>query len=234
MLNNVKEFFRVLGEIKYILPTLRYKFPEPDDTASLANNFEVMVEEHGEKNFIVFEGEELSYNQANEAANILASFLVKEGVAHQDRVVLFMQNRSDYIISLLALNKVGAIGVLINNSLTGDPLIHCINSSDSKKCIIGEELTEVFKDVMSDINIKDSKDIYWCEDNKTIETPDWATNLKSSLDQSKIQNIKETEKVTAKDTAFYIFTSGTTGVPKAAIFPNSKIVAASVNITQGG
>ena len=234
MLNNVKEFFRVLGEIKYILPTLRYKFPEPDDTASLANNFEVMVEEHGEKNFIVFEGEELSYNQANEAANILASFLVKEGVAHQDRVVLFMQNRSDYVISLLALNKVGAIGVLINNSLTGDPLIHCINSSDSKKCIIGEELTEVFKDVMSDINIKDSKDIYWCEDNKTIETPDWATNLKSSLDQSKIQNIKETEKVTAKDTAFYIFTSGTTGVPKAAIFPNSKIVAASVNITHGG
>ena len=42
------------------------------------------------------------------------------------------------------------------------------------------------------------------------------------------------DKVTAKDTAFYIFTSGTTGVPKAALFPNSKIIAASVNIVKGG
>ena len=60
---------------------------------------------------------------------------------HSDRVVLFMENRSDYVVSLIALNKIGAIGVLINTSLTGQPLIHCINSSDSKKCILGAELS---------------------------------------------------------------------------------------------
>ena len=234
MIPKIKEFFRVLGEIKYILPTIRYKFPLPDDSVSLAHMFEATVQEHGEKNFIVYNDEEWSYNQINESANILAKFLVKEGVGHQDRVVLFMENRSDYVISLIALNKIGAIGVLINNSLTGDPLIHCINSSDSKKCIVGEELTEAFSNVLSDITIQDSKDIYWCEDTNSIGTPSWATNLKNSLDLSKIENLKEIEQVTAKDTAFYIFTSGTTGVPKAAIFPNAKIVAASINITVGG
>ncbi|MBT7276128.1 MAG: long-chain-acyl-CoA synthetase, partial [Woeseiaceae bacterium] len=63
---------------------------------------------------------------------------------------------------------------------------------------------------------------------------DWATNLRSSLDYSKNGNLVETDNVTAKDTAFYIFTSGTTGVPKAAIFPNAKIVAASFNISNTG
>ncbi|MDA8999479.1 long-chain-acyl-CoA synthetase, partial [Gammaproteobacteria bacterium] len=173
-------------------------------------------------------------DEANKSANVLANFLSSEGVQHQDRVVLFMQNRTDYVISLLALNKIGAIGVLINNSLTGAPLIHCINSSDSKKCIVGEELTHELSDVLNDINIKDKNDIYWVEDSKVIQTPNWATNLRSSLDYSKNENLVETDNVTAKDTAFYIFTSGTTGVPKAAIFPNAKIVAASFNISNTG
>ena len=113
-------------------------------------------------------------------------------------------------------------------------MIHCINSSDSKKCIVGEELTHELSDVLNDINIKDKNDIYWVEDSKAIQTPDWATNLRSSLDYSKNENLVETDNVTAKDTAFYIFTSGTTGVPKAAIFPNAKIVAASFNISNTG
>ena len=234
MLARVKEFFRVLGEFKQIIPVLKYKFPLPDEAASLAHSFQKSVEEYADKNFIIFEDDELTYDEANKSANVLASFLSREGIEHQDRVVLFMQNRTDYVISLLALNKIGAIGVLINNSLTGAPLIHCINSSDSKKCIVGEELTEELSEVLNEINIKDKNDIYWVEDSKAVQTPDWATNLRSSLDYSKNKNLVETDKVTAKDTAFYIFTSGTTGVPKAAIFPNAKIVAASFNISNTG
>ncbi|MDA8674481.1 long-chain-acyl-CoA synthetase [Gammaproteobacteria bacterium] len=234
MFSKMKEFFRVLGEFKQIIPVLKYKFPLPDESASLAHSFEKSVAKYANKNFLIFEEDQLSYDEANKSANVLANFLSSEGVQHQDRVVLFMQNRTDYVISLLALNKIGAIGVLINNSLTGAPLIHCINSSDSKKCIVGEELTQELSDVLSDINITDKDDIYWVEDSKTIQTPEWATNLRSSLDYSKNENLVETDNVTAKDTAFYIFTSGTTGVPKAAIFPNAKIVAASFNISNTG
>jgi len=234
MFSKMKEFFRVLGEFKQIIPVLKYKFPLPDESASLAHSFEKSVAKYANKNFLIFEEDQLSYDEANKSANVLANFLSSEGVQHQDRVVLFMQNRTDYVISLLALNKIGAIGVLINNSLTGAPLIHCINSSESKKCIVGEELTHELSDVLNDINITDKDDIYWVEDSKAIQTPDWATNLRSSLDYSKNENLVETDNVTAKDTAFYIFTSGTTGVPKAAIFPNAKIVAASFNISNTG
>ena len=202
MFSKMKEFFRVLGEFKQIIPVLKYKFPLPDESASLAHSFEKSVAKYANKNFLIFEEDQLSYDEANKSANVLANFLSSEGVQHQDRVVLFMQNRTDYVISLLALNKIGAIGVLINNSLTGAPLIHCINSSDSKKCIDGDELTQELSDVLSDINITDKDDIYWVEDSKTIQTPEWATILRSSLDYSKNENLVETDNVTAKDTAF--------------------------------
>ena len=234
MFKKIKEFFRVLGELKYIIPLLKYKFPDPDDNESLAHSFEKTVEEFGNNNFIFFEDESWSYSETNKAANSLANKLIEDGVTHSDRVVLFMENRPDFIISILALNKIGAIGVLINTSLTGKPLIHCINSSDSKKCIVGAELAASLEAVLDEINIKDKEDIYWVEDGDRFICPEWALSLKPLLDDSKDENLAITNMVTAKDTAFYIFTSGTTGVPKAALFPNSKIIAASINISKGG
>ena len=103
----------------------------------------------------------MTYSEVDQAANIFAKKLIDDGVVHGDKVILFMENRPEYITSILALNKIGAIGVLINTSLTGKPLIHCINSSDSKKCIVGAELALSLEDVLSEINIKNKTDIYW-------------------------------------------------------------------------
>ena len=234
MIKKILEFIRVIGELRFIVPLLTYKWPEPDDSASLAHTFQESVDKFGEKDFIYFEDQTWTYSQTNEAANILANKLVKEGIVHSDRVVLLMENRPEFVISILALNKIGAIGVLINTSLTGTPLIHCINASDSKKCIVGAELASSIEDVLEEINVKDKTNLYWVADGKSYSCPEWASDLNNLLNKSETDTPKEIENVTAKDTAFYIFTSGTTGVPKAALFPNTKIVAASTNITRGG
>ena len=234
MLESIKEFLRVIGEIRYIVPLLRYKWPDPDDNASLAHSFEQSVEKYKNKDFIFFEDQTWTYSEINNTANILAHKLIEDGISHGDKVILFMENRPSYVSTILALNKIGAIGVLINTSLKGEPLIHCINSSDSKKCIFGAELSEPLEGVLSSINITAKSDIYWVQDLPNGNCPEWATDINKILDLSKTDNLSETNNVTAKDIAFYIFTSGTTGVPKAALFPNVKIVASSTNITRGG
>ena len=234
MLESIKEFLRVIGEIRYIVPLLRYKWPDPDDNASLAHSFEQSVEKYKNKDFIFFEDETWTYSEINNTANILAHKLIEDGISHGDKVILFMENRPSYVSTILALNKIGAVGVLINTSLKGEPLIHCINSSNSKKCIFGAELSKSLEGVLSSINITAKSDIYWVQDLPNDNCPEWATDINKILDLSKTDNLSETNNVTAKDIAFYIFTSGTTGVPKAALFPNVKIVASSTNITRGG
>lgn len=234
MLASIKEFFRVISELKYIIPMLRYKWPELDSNASLAHSFQDTVEEFGDKDFLYFEDEVWTYSKTNKAANILANKLAREGIEHGDKVVLFMENRPSFVISLLAINKLGAIGVLINTSLTGKPLIHCINTSDCKKCIFGDELSESLEGVLSEINITKTSDLLWVEDTNPSNCPDWASNIKDNQNETQFYNLKQTDKVVAGDTAFYIFTSGTTGVPKAALFTNVKVVAGSTNITMAG
>ena len=233
-MKKVIEFFRVLTQLKYLIPLMRYKWPDPESNASLAHMFEEAVDQYSSRPFMYFDDEIWTYERTNKAANTLAKYLVSRGVKHSDRVVLFMQNRPDYIVALLALNKIGAIGVLINSSLTGDPLIHCVNSSESSLCIVGAELAPAIEEVLNELNVKGNDKFLWVSDGDSYTKPDWCINLRSAIDTSDEANLEETNNVKAKDTAFYIFTSGTTGVPKAAIFPNVKIVAASTNISTGG
>jgi len=230
----MKEFIRMLGELKYMIPVLRYQWPQADENASLAHSFQESTNKFGERPFVYFEEETWTYSEANKAANSFARYLSSNGVKHGDKVVLFMENRPYYAISLLALNKIGAIGVLINTSLTGDPLIHCINSSNSVKCIVGAERAQPLQEVLEDINISKKEDFLWVEDTNEYTLPEWAINLKANLNFDDNENLDQTNQVTAKDVACYIFTSGTTGVPKAAILPNAKLVAAATNITMAG
>ena len=164
MFNQIREFFRVIGELRYLIPVLRYKFPDPEDNASLAHSFQQTTTKFSDRPFLYFEEGTWTYDQTNKSANSLARYLAGSGVKHGDRVILFMENRPDFVISLLALNKIGAIAVLINTSLTGDPLVHCINSSDSIKCIFGAERSAPLEDVLDQINVVKQEDFLWVED----------------------------------------------------------------------
>ena len=95
-------------------------------------------------------------------------------------------------------------------------------------------MSDSLEGVLNEINITKSSDLLWVEDTNPNNCPEWASNIKENLDESKSKDLDETNKVIAGDTAFYIFTSGTTGVPKAALFPNVKVVAGSTNITMAG
>ena len=234
MIKKITEFFRVISELKYLIKVLKYEWPKDEDAASLAHTFIETTKKFPDKLFVIFEGKNYTYSDIDRSSNALANYLVKKGIEHGDKIVLFMQNRLEYINVLIALNKIGAVSVLINNSLTGDPLIHCINSSNSKKCIFGDEQTSALFDVRDKLNINHKDDFIWVKDIKTNECPEWSLNIDDEVDYSNNKLPTEINNVKAGDTAFYIFTSGTTGVPKAAIFPNIKAVAAPANITMAG
>ena len=105
MISKIREFFRVLGELRYLIPVMRYEFPKPDDQASLAYTFQQTTVKFAERPFMYFEDETWTYSQANKAANSFARYLVSKGIKHGDRIVMFMENRPYFAISLLALNK---------------------------------------------------------------------------------------------------------------------------------
>ena len=118
-LSRIREYFRVLTEFAHILPARKYQMPEEDERISLGSVYEGTVSRYPDNIMLMFEGRQWTYAQFNAEVNQLARVLAGKGISRGDTVAIFMENRAEYILAMLALVKLGARASLINNSLTG-------------------------------------------------------------------------------------------------------------------
>ena len=224
-----QEAFRVLGEMRKAVSTLRkLKIPKNDGKASLGAQFEDTVSAYPDNIMLLFEGREWTYSEFNADVNRLAHLLSARGIQRGDAVALFMENRAEFILSMLALVKLGASAALINNSLSGAGLVHCIGATSAKACIVGQERESVLARVLPDLELQPARDLFWIADGDAGTAPDWAEDAGAAMSGMPTDNLPVTRDITAGETALYIFTSGTTGMPKAAIVRHKKILAASL------
>jgi citronellyl-CoA synthetase len=114
----------------------------------------------------------------------------------------------------------------VNNSLTGAALVHCLRATNACGCILGEERSDAFEAMRGELNWAAAEPVLWFPDGGRCQPPRWAVDARAEMAAQSVENLEVTRSVTAGDTALYIFTSGTTGMPKAAVILHRKILAA--------
>jgi len=75
------------------------------------------AEKNGDKPYIYFEDQIISYRDLHERTNRVANGLVKMGVKKGDKVAIAMENCPELIYTWFALSKIGAIEVPISFEL---------------------------------------------------------------------------------------------------------------------
>ena len=232
-MSSIKEVFRVLSDVARVLPVTLAKQPTSDDAVSIALVFEATVARQPDSNMIVFEGREITWGDFNELANTLAHALMDRGVKRDDCVAVIMENRIEMLACIIALQKIGAIAGMVNPGLVGAQLAHCINVTKSVKCLAGEEIFSSVMDVRADLDMED-KDILWVADLRESSAPEPMEDIMSHLQQYPTTNLQDTKTILAGATGFYIFTSGTTGMPKAAKVGQRRLLAAGGAFSKAG
>lgn len=236
LISSVKEFFRVTGELKPIIQVMASmkKLPTAEDKDSLGLMFERSVARSPNSPFLLCEGKEWTYSQFNGEVNQLAHYFQSKGIGRGDVVALFMENRAAYVRAILAMAKLGVTASLINNSLTGTALAHCIKTSNAKACLVGEERIEPLVEVLNQLNLEKGKDYFCLADKGEAPTPVWLQDVDPALELMPTTNLAVTAEILGGDIAFNIFTSGTTGLPKAALLPHRKIIISGTTMGQAG
>ena len=216
-----------LGDLKVLYTAATTKPPSSDTVGSLP----LLVQQHATRSpdgmALLYEDEKVTWQQLNDRANRVAAALTEGGVEKGDCLSLLMQNRIEFVACMLGIHKVGAIAGMINTNLTKKTLVHCINLIESKKCIFGEELVEPLKEVTDQLDLKDGEDYLFVSDGTSNTPPNWAINLNVNDTSNQTENPPAVDSLTMGDIALYIFTSGTTGLPKAAIVSNKRILPTS-------
>ncbi|KQY27472.1 long-chain acyl-CoA synthetase [Caulobacter sp. Root1455] len=204
---------RELKFLKGLSRTLkRVKSIAPDSNNLICDDLEAAVDKWRDSQAIVFEGKSVTYAELDAIANRYAHWAKGQGITRGQTVSLFMPNRLEYLAIWYGLSKVGVATALINNQLTGPALAHCLNISQALHCIVDPETSPCFDQVKGLLNRHVQQ---WVLGPAQGDQRDLANALKS-CSQLRPDRLTARAGLTAKDTALYIFTSGTTGMPKAA------------------
>ncbi|XP_059170137.1 long-chain fatty acid transport protein 1-like isoform X2 [Physella acuta] len=179
--------------------------------------FEGTVRKNPNKAFVHFQDQVWTFNDAKLYADKIANFFYDSGYRKGDVIALFTENCPQYIPLWLGMSKMGIVAALINFNLRDMSLAHCIKISEAKAVIFGENLVEAVKDIR--LSLPQST-VYFCLGN--VSQADFsAVNLDNAIETIPLYEIP-TVNVKCSDRLFYVYTSGTTGLPKAAVVTNTR------------
>jgi fatty-acyl-CoA synthase len=182
---------------------------QPTSKTSIGKVFQDRAARYGDRVFIRFGEQKLSYREANATANRYAAVLAARGVGRGDVVGIMLRNSPNTVLMMLAAVKCGAIAGMLNYHQRGEVLAHSLGLLDAKALIVESDL----------IGAVD-------ECGGATVAPTTIEDMERLAATAPTANPQSASAVLAKDTAFYIFTSGTTGHPKASVMTHKRWLSA--------
>ncbi len=177
----------------------------PISKTSIGKVFQDRAATYPDRVFIRFDGEEITYRHANKTVNRYAAVLAGRGVGHGDVVGIMMRNRPETVLMMLAAVKCGAVAGMLNYNQRSDVLAHSVNLLDSRVLVAESDLIEpILESGATPANLI------------TVEQVAKDAAGQPAGDPASVSEVR------ARDTAFYIFTSGTTGHPKASVMSHQR------------
>ncbi|KAI7832844.1 putative bifunctional fatty acid transporter/acyl-CoA synthetase FAT1 [Gamsiella multidivaricata] len=227
----------------------KYEACIKDQDCSLYNRFEEQCQIRPFAIALAFEGASYTWRDLELASNRMAHWFVSKGVQSSDRVAMMMHNSPLFLIVWLALLKMAAIPAFINNQITGPVLLHSLKVTSANLLVFDYELAPVVEECLEDIKGL-GYNVYTVTPKQHIlgqfyghlsEAARQKIEIPTFFDYAEWGHLstegfpKSVRKhVEMKDPAALIFTSGTTGFPKAAVMDHGRCTVASVSWSMFG
>ncbi|XP_037608345.1 very long-chain acyl-CoA synthetase [Sebastes umbrosus] len=165
------------------------------------------------KLFIIYENQRLTYRDVDRRSNRMANAFRADGSLKQgDIVALLMLNEPDFICVWLALCKLGCEVAFLNVNIKAKSLLHCFHSCGARTLLVGKDLVRLVEEVLPDLK-KDNMAV-WVVDH-TSPSEDFSSLL-DKVEHMSGETLSDLPKVDIMSNFLFIFTSGTTGLSKAA------------------
>ncbi|WP_126651756.1 AMP-dependent synthetase/ligase [Chryseobacterium aureum] len=167
---------------------------------------------------------ELSWKKFSEIIFKTANALQESGIQQNDRVAIYSDNSSEWMIMDLASMAIGAVTVPIYSTNNAEQAEHIIHDSGAKAVLVGNQmqydacLEFLHKEENNLETIIVSKKAVWIKKEfNSFYLEDFIAKASAELEICKKEN---------DDTATLIYTSGTTGIPKGVMLTHGNFIKA--------
>ena len=224
----IKKIPTLISHLPYMLKGIRItNNTNKKKVVGLGLCFEKAVKSNPQGLAILYQDRAIQYQQLNEWSNQIAHYLLSKGMQKGDCVAVLIENRPELLATVFACAKIGVVSAMLNTSQKGKVLTHSINLVKPKFIIAGEECLAAYEAIRQHTNIKDSHHLYMADLdtlNHSYQAPEKWLNLSQEIAQQSKINPKQTHNIVSEDPCFYLYTSGTTGLPKAVVFNHGRFM----------
>ncbi|MCC7271934.1 MAG: acyl--CoA ligase, partial [Alphaproteobacteria bacterium] len=161
-------------------------------------------------------GEELTRAGLDRAANRAANALRAIGVRRGSRVAVMLPNRIEYPVVWIGLARLGATMVPINNGYTPREIAYALTDAETTFAVVDESCLATFLAAPERPATLDAARIAVVGGAAPAGMASWSALVERSSDA-----FAPTELVTGDDPVSIQYTSGTTGMPKGCLLPQS-------------
>ena len=176
---------------------------------------------HGDKEFLIYEGERRSYNDLMDEADSLGAALQDAGIGKGDRVALAMRNYPEWMSAFIAVTGIGAVIVPVNSWGQPADIAYTVGDSGAKLVICDQQRHDGVASIMKEKGIR------------TLIARPTDSDDPNSLDAFVAPfkgKAPEPVDIGGDDLALIMYTSGTSGKPKGATSTHRAICQAVFNM----
>ncbi|MEW6271927.1 MAG: AMP-binding protein [Thermodesulfobacteriota bacterium] len=195
-----------------MLRTLAY-MALPGQPGSLGAMVERNAVRSPQHHALLFDNHSWSWAQVNEVANRVANWLVGRGARSGDVVALALGNRPETVFALAGLNKIGVVTALPHAGVRGEPLRHALSSVRPRWILAAPQSVD---------------DVNSARDGVDAELIVWDDGFRAALGAVSTASPGSAHVQPSDAVMMYMFTSGTTGLPKAARITNRRFLMMSL------
>ncbi|HLK26255.1 MAG TPA: acyl-CoA synthetase [Caulobacteraceae bacterium] len=158
----------------------------------------------------------VTWGEADRSTNNMARALIARGAEPGDKVAIYMRNRPEYLMALAAGWKARLTHVNVNYRYTPEEVWYIFDNSDAQTVVYSSE----FRDAVVEIKPRLPKVRTWVEVSPDGEVAPFAERFE---DLAKEGNGGPLGIERSGDDLFFIYTGGTTGMPKGVMWAHKDL-----------
>jgi fatty-acyl-CoA synthase len=186
---------------------------------NLAHALDIVAEIRGDEDSVIQGNRRLSWSQVERRARNISAWIIERGATHQGKVAVYTYNHPAYMESVYAAFKASLVPLNVNYRYQAQELRYLLDNSDTEIVVVHEDFAPLLEQVLPDLPKVVGVLVVEEAGEYDMASIPGAASYEATAEADR----PAVETKLSPDDLLFVYTGGTTGMPKGVMWRQADI-----------